>query len=435
MWVIGGGLAGCEAALQLALAGEQVTLWEQRPVFMPPDHATHGLAELVCSNSLKNNAHDSGHGLIKEELRRLGSVLMACADATAIPAGAALAVDREAFSRAVEACIAAAGVKLVRERCEQLPPGKGIVAMGPLGQGAIADQLTDWMGQRHFYDAAAPVITDESIDKSQVFTASRHGKGGDYLNLPLSKDQYLAFRQSLLEAPKAPVHGFEDKAVFEGCLPVEVLAARGEDTLRYGPLKPVGLIDPATGTQPYAVVQLRREDARGSLWNLVGFQTRLTFGAQKRIFGALPGLADAEFARYGVMHRNTFFATPGKLTRGLRIKGRDVWLAGQITGGEGYLAAMATGLVAARSLLADLRGKPEPDYTAQTMTGALAAYISGHVGDYQPMAPNFGIVEPPGGKVPKALRGGYLADRALYHIEHMAPEWAFDVKQKLGGAL
>ncbi len=434
--VIGAGLAGSEAAWQLSLRGVGVELHEMRPDETSPAHRTGLFAELVCSNSLRGAALSTAPGLLKEELRRAGSLIMRCADRCAVPAGGALAVDREAFSRMVTDSLRARGnITVVPGRVDEIPVGRPvIVASGPLTEGGLAGSIMKLLGQDeplHFYDAAAPIVSFSSIDMEKAYFASRYDKGeADYINCPMDKEQYLAFVQALRTAEEAPVHGFEDKKVFEGCMPVEVMARRGEDTLRYGPMKPVGLRDPRTGVRPYAVVQLRADNAQKSMYNIVGFQTHLRFPEQKRVFGMIPGLENAEFLRYGVMHRNSFLRSPGLLDRQYRVIARpDVFFAGQITGVEGYIESAASGLCAGIAMARQLRGESPFDFPPETALGALAGHISEYRGgDFQPMNINFGLLPP----LPERVRGKrerYLAvaQRALERLEELRPRIQEDI--------
>ena len=395
--VIGAGLAGCEAAYQLAKRGVCVTLREMKPQKMTPAHTSEHFAELVCSNSLRGAGLENAVGLLKEELRRLDSVILRAADATRVEAGGALAVDRFGFSAYVTKAIRAhPNITVAEGEAAQLPEGPVIVATGPLTSDALAAHLTDLTGGAalHFFDAAAPLVSFESIDLSRAWFASRYGKGtADYINCALEKEE---FWRELCAAEEAEVHGFEDKSVFEGCMPVEVMARRGEDTLRYGPLKPRGLQDPATGREPYAVVQLRRDNAEGSIYNLVGFQTHLKFGEQKRVFSMIPALRNAEYVRYGVMHRNTYLDSPRLLNRYYQLKSRpSVAFAGQMTGVEGYVESAASGFLAGVELARRLAGLPPVDFPRETAIGALGLYVSDHtVGEFQPMNINFGIITP-----------------------------------------
>ncbi len=416
--VIGAGLAGCEAAYQLAERGVRVLLSEMRPQKRTPAHKTDDFAELVCSNSLRSDRLENGAGLLKEELRRLDSLIVSCADETRLPAGGALAVDRAGFARLVtERVKNHPNITVVEEEVTSLPEPPCVVATGPLTEGALLASIEAFFGESlHFYDAAAPVVTRESLDMQKVFEGSRYGRGSDYLNCPMDEAEYFAFVRALVSAKTAPLRAFETPKVFEGCMPVEIMAARGVQTLAFGPLKPVGLADPRTGKRPYAVVQLRRDDAAGTLYNLVGFQTNLLFPEQRRVFGMIPGLERAEFVRYGVMHRNTFLHSPGKLDicfQALARKG--LYFAGQMTGVEGYIESAASGALAGIDLARQLAGKPRLDFTAKTAVGALGHYVSRYAGgDFQPMNINYGIVEGLGERVRnKQERYAKIAERAL----------------------
>ena len=400
--VIGGGLAGCEAAFQIAKRGIKVELLEMKPSHKTPAHKSDNLAELVCSNSLKAMRIDSAAGLLKEEMRRFGSVCLEAADRSAVAAGGALAVDRDVFSSLITERIKSHSNITVRETTVTDIPTDGItvIATGPLTDGALAEKIGKFCdsGNLSFFDAAAPIVTAESIDMSRAFCASRYDKGGDdYINCPMNKEEYTAFYNELINAESAPVHGF-DKApkVYEGCMPVEVLAKRGEDSIRFGPLKPVGLRDPRTGHRPWAAVQLRRENSSGTLYNLVGFQTNLRFPEQKRVFSMIPGLQNAEFMRYGVMHRNTFINSPVLLNRELSLKTNgDIFFAGQLSGVEGYMESAASGIIAGINAAARLNGEKPLILPEFTMIGALLNYIcDGSVKDFQPMGANFGILPP-----------------------------------------
>jgi methylenetetrahydrofolate--tRNA-(uracil-5-)-methyltransferase len=423
--IVGGGLAGSEAAWRLAQAGVPVDLWEMKPARRSPAHVLDGLAELVCSNSLRSDNPSNAVGLLHEELRRLGSLVLAAADETRVPAGDALAVDRERFSRLVTERIEAHPlVRIVREEAVRLPepPGLALVASGPLTSDALAVELAAVAGGRlHFYDAIAPIVAAESVDGSIAYARSRYGKGSgdDYLNLPFDEGQYRAFVAALLEGEKVAPHAFEEPRYFEGCLPIEVMAERGPDVLAYGPMKPVGLEDPRTGRRPFAVVQLRREDAAGTAWNLVGFQTRLTWPEQRRIFRAfVPGLAQAEFLRLGQIHRNTFVEAPKVLAPDLSLRERPhLFLAGQITGVEGYVESAACGHLAARAILDRLRGRPFRPPPPGTAMGALHRHLTGeaHPPDhaYQPTNVVFALFPPlPGRHRGKAARKEAHAERA-----------------------
>ncbi len=428
--VIGAGLAGCEAAWQLAKNGISVKLVEMKPVKKTPAHTSDGFAELVCSNSLRSDELTNAVGLLKEELRRLGSLIMTCADATRVAAGGALAVDREGFSRGVTDRIRACElIEVVSQEATEIPEGNVIIASGPLTSDALARAIAEKCGEAkflNFYDAAAPIVTLDSIDMESAFYASRYDKGtADYINCPMTKQEYQGFWQELISARQAVVHGFDDGGVFEGCMPVEVMARRGEDTLRFGPLKPVGLVDPRTGEENYAVVQLRRDNAEGTIYNMVGFQTHLAFPEQKRVFSMIPALKDAEFVRFGVMHRNTYLNSPKLLNRYYRLKAEPrIVFAGQITGVEGYVESCASGMLAALELAAELQGKPAADFSRQTAIGALALYISEEtVANFQPMNVNFGIIEPLGKRVKgKRNKNSEISERALEEIDRYKAE-------------
>ena len=423
--VIGAGLAGCEAAWQLARRGIPVLLREMKPQRSTPAHHSPGFAELVCSNSLRSDQLENAVGLLKEELRRLDSVILRCADTHRVEAGAALAVDREGFSRAVTEAVKNHPLITVEAgEVTEIPAGQVIIAAGPLaseGLTAAIQREFPGSGTLNFFDAAAPLVSFESIDMEKAWFASRYDKGTpDYINCALSREEYLAFWQELRMAEEAEVHGFEDSQVFEGCMPVEVMARRGEDTLRYGPLKPKGLRDPKTGMTPYAVVQLRKDNAQGSVYNLVGFQTHLKWGEQKRVFSMIPALQNAEFLRYGVMHRNTYLKSPGFLDRYYQVKERpNVMFAGQITGVEGYVESAASGCLCAIELAHRLLGKPPADFPRETAIGALALYISDEsVADFQPMNVNFGIMPPWPERVKgKREKNALIAQRALAALE------------------
>ena len=428
--VIGAGLAGSEAAYQLAQRGIDVTLWEMKPQKMTPAHKSKDFAELVCSNSLRGAGLENAVGCLKEELRRLGSIILQAADATRVEAGGALAVDRERFADYVTQAVRSHPHITVKEgEVTALPEGEVLVATGPLTSDAMAEHLKEIFGQGstlNFFDAAAPLVTYESLDMTQAWFASRYDKGtADYINCALSQEEYLAFWQELCHAQEAEVHGFEDKHVFEGCMPVEVMARRGEDTLRYGPLKPRGLRDPRTGKEPYAVVQLRRDNAEGSIYNLVGFQTHLKFGEQKRVFSMIPALRDAEYVRYGVMHRNTYMDSPRLLNRYYQLKAQPrLTFAGQMTGVEGYVESAASGFLAGVELSRRLRGMVPLDLPRETAIGALGLYVSEEtVGDFQPMNINFGIIPPLGYRVKgKRNKNAELSARSLEIIDRMRDE-------------
>ena len=397
--IIGAGLAGCEAALWLAGAGAQVDLYEQKPVRFSPAHKSEGFAELVCSNSLKAERPDSASGLLKLEMRALGSSLLPAADTARVAAGGALAVDRDQFSREVTRLVEShPNITVHRQEVTALDESAPVlVASGPLTEGPLAAAIGALTGEHRlsFYDAVAPIVTAESLDCEKVFAASRYGRGeADYLNCPFNKEEYEAFHAALVAAERAPLHDFDGGlTVYEGCMPIEVMAARGADTIRFGPLRPVGLRDPRTGHRPWANVQLRAENAARTLYNLVGFQTNLKWGEQKRVFSMIPGLEHAEFVRYGVMHRNTFLDSPQVLTEQQFLKDHpNVFFAGQITGFEGYMESAASGLLAARQILARLQGRTLPPPPAETMCGALLRYITTPNKDFQPMGANMGIL-------------------------------------------
>ena len=424
--VIGAGLAGSECAWQLAQRGIPVTLREMKPEKMTPAHQTADFAELCCSNSLRAAGLENAVGLLKEELRQLGSLIVRCADETAVPAGGALAVDRHGFSRLVTERVKSHPlITVVPGEVTDLPEGEVVVASGPLTSDALADRLLSMLGGEdsalHFFDAAAPLVSFDSVDMDSGFFASRYDKGTpDYINCPMEKEEYLAFWQELTHAQEAEVHGFEDRNVFEGCMPVEVMARRGEDTLRYGPLKPRGLKDPRTGREPYAVVQLRKDNADGTIYNLVGFQTHLRFPEQKRVFSMIPGLEHAEFHRYGVMHRNSFLDSPRLLDADYHFRGQDgLYFAGQMTGVEGYMESAASGILAGKNLARQLQGKPPLILPRETMMGALAAYISSApTENFQPMGANMGILP----DLPEQIRGKQekyqaYADRGMAALE------------------
>ena len=424
--VIGAGLAGTEAAWQIANAGEKVTLFEQKPLKKSAAHRSDDFAELVCSNSLKAARLDSAAGLLKEEMARLGSLTVPVARNCAVAAGGALAVDRNVFSAAVTQKIRShPNITVVSQEVTDIPLGEGeitIIATGPLTDGAMSESIKKLCGDYlSFYDAAAPIITAESIDTDIVFGASRYGRGGnsDYLNCPFNKEQYENFIHELVNAQGAVLHDFD---VYEGCMPIEKLAKRGADAPRFGPMKPVGLTDPKTGHRPWAAVQLRRENAAGTMFNLVGFQTNLKFGEQKRVFSMIPGLAHAEFVRYGVMHRNSFLDSPRLLSSGFQLrKQKSVFFAGQITGVEGYMESAASGIMAGKNAVRLARGKAPLSLPDVTMIGALSAYISDEtVRDFQPMGANFGILPPIEPKIrDKKQRYAAFSERALRALERI----------------
>ncbi len=418
--VIGGGLAGCEAAWQLLRRGHRVRLWEMKPERFSPAHKSPLLAELVCSNSLRSNSLDNAVGLLKEELRRMDSLIMAAADATAVPAGKALAVDRTAFSRFIEERLTARpDLELLRGEVMEIPEtGVTIVATGPLTSDTLAGAIASLTGGAYlyFYDAISPIVEGESIDQSRVFAASRYGRGeADYLNCPLDREAYDNFWKALKDAEEVPLHTFEEVKCFEGCLPVETIARRGIETLTHGPMKPVGLIDPRTGRQPHAVVQLRREDKEGILYNIVGFQTKLTWPEQRRIFRMIPGLESAEFARFGSVHRNTFLNAPALLTPFLQLRTRpELFFAGQITGVEGYIESTAMGLLSGINASRLLGGREMIPPPSETALGALIGHLQRVDRKmFQPMNVAFGLFPPLSGRIRKKDRGLLYARRAL----------------------
>ena len=428
--VIGAGLAGSECAWQLAQRGVAVTLREMKPEKKTPAHVTDYFAELCCSNSLRGAGLENAVGLLKEELRRLNSLIMRCADATAVPAGGALAVDRDGFARMVtESVLGHPNITMIPGEVTDIPEGDVVIASGPLTSDPLADAIAAKLGggnTLNFFDAAAPLVAYDSVDMDSAYFASRYDKGTpDYINCPMTKEEYLAFWQALTAAEEAEVHGFEDKNVFEGCMPVEVMARRGEDTLRFGPLKPRGLVDPKTGKEPYAVVQLRRDNADGTIYNLVGFQTHLKWPEQRRVFTMIPALHGAQFLRYGVMHRNTYLDSPRLLDRYYRLKADPrIAFAGQMTGVEGYVESCASGFLAGVELARRLNGQTPIDFPAETAIGALGLYVSnGSVGDFQPMNINFGIIPPLDHRVKgKRNKNAELSRRALEILEPIKQE-------------
>lgn len=422
--IIGAGLAGSEAAWQLARRGIPVRLVEMRPGAATPAHHTAYFGELVCSNSLRAAALTNAVGLLKEEMRRLDSVIMACADAHSVPAGGALAVDRMGYAAAVTETVRSHPlIEVVEERIDAIPEGGiVIIATGPLTDGALAEDIERFCGGEgfHFYDAAAPIVSKDSLDMSVVYRASRYGKGeAAYLNCPMNEEEYKAFQQALASAETAEVHGFENKKVFEGCMPIEVMAQRGEDTMRFGPMKPVGLPDPRTGKDPYAVVQLRQDNAEGTMYNIVGFQTHLKWGEQRRVFGMIPGLEKAEFIRYGVMHRNTYIDSPDLLTAAMESRTRPgLFFAGQMTGVEGYVESAASGIAAAYGAAARVNGEEPVPFPRETAIGSLTHYISHYEGkNFQPMNVNFGLMPPLEKRVPKKEKNEKIARRALAALD------------------
>ena len=427
--VIGAGLAGAEAAWQLAERGLQVELYDMKPGKKSPAHHVDSFAELVCSNSLRGDRLENAVGLLKEELRRMGSLILRCAEATRVEAGGCLAVDRQGFSDMVTQQLRNhPNITVISEEITQVPEGPVIVATGPLTSDALSDAIGSYFGSEHlhFFDAAAPLVTAESIDMEKAWWQSRYDRGTpDYINCAMNREEYEAFLKELISAEEAEVHGFEDKRVFEGCMPVEVMARRGPDTLRFGPLKPVGLVDPNTGKEPYAVVQLRQDNAAKSVFNLVGFQTHLKFPEQKRVFSMIPALKNAEFVRYGVMHRNTFLQSPKLLDRYYADRRNPmVAFAGQMTGVEGYVESAASGFLAAVAMAAKVQGRPVPDFPKETAIGALGLYISDpQIEHFQPMNVNFSIIAPLQQRIrKKAEKNLALAQRSLEIIDRMVLE-------------
>lgn len=417
--VVGGGLAGSEAAWYLGNQGIPVELWEMRPQKNTPAHSTGDLGELVCSNSLKTEALDNASGLLKGEMALWNSLIISCAGESRVPAGGALAVDREEFSRLVTQSLEKHPlISVLRKEAEAIPSGNVIIATGPLSSPAITEAISEMTGENHlyFYDAAAPIVLKDSIDHQQAFRASRYGKGeADYINCPMTREEYREFFEALITAERQPLQEFENEAVFEGCMPVEVMAKRGEQTLLFGPLKPVGLIDPGTGKKPYAVVQLRQDNREGTLYNLVGFQTNLKWPEQKRVFSLIPALKNAEFVRYGVMHRNTFINSPKLLSPHLEMVTKPgLFFAGQLTGVEGYVESAATGIVAAVNLARGLMRLEPVTFPIETIMGALCAYITAPNPNFQPMNANFGIIPPLPSRVRnKRERNLQLSERSL----------------------
>ncbi len=428
--VIGAGLAGCEAAFAAASAGVPVRLYEMKPLVFTPAHHSPLFAELVCSNSLKARRVESAAGLLKAEMKALGSLCVPIAEDCAVPAGGALAVDRDKFATAVTDAIRSHPLITVEtEQVTAIPTdGVTVVATGPLTAGKLADEIAALNGALHFYDAAAPIVSADSIDMTSAFCASRYDREesgeGDYINCPMNKEEYEAFYAALIAAETAPLHEFDTLKVYEGCMPVEALARRGADTLRFGPMKPVGLRDPRTGHRPWAVLQLRRENADGTMYNLVGFQTNLKFGEQKRVFGMIPALKNAEFLRYGVMHRNTYLQSPGFLSSDFSVIDRDtLFFAGQMTGVEGYMESAASGLMAGINAARRVKGQPSLTLPRETMMGALAAYVSTPTNDFQPMGANFGILPPLTQPIrDKRQRYAALAARSLSLLEQQKGE-------------
>jgi methylenetetrahydrofolate--tRNA-(uracil-5-)-methyltransferase len=429
--IVGGGLAGAEAAYQLARRGVSIDLYEMRPHTMTEAHATGDLGELVCSNSLRSSLTTAPAGVLKEEMRRLDSLVIRVAEDNRVPAGSALAVDRESFARALTRAVEALpGVRIVRQAVSEIPLGIVIVATGPLTSTALSQHLATLLGSEHlyFYDAISPIVTAESVDMTVAFRASRYGKGDDdYLNLPLTREEYYRFINALLAAERVPTHSFERFVPFEGCMPIEEIADRGKETLAFGPMRAVGLRDPRTGQQPYAVVQLRQEDREKSLYNLVGFQTKMTYKEQRRVFAMIPGLEKAEFVRLGSLHRNTFINSPDHLMPTLQWRRRsDLFFAGQITGVEGYIESAATGLLAGLNAARLIAGKPPVVPPPTTALGALLRYITDpERKDFQPMNVNFGLLPPLSEPLRKKAKKEMLARRALADME----AWVGDIER------
>lgn len=424
--VIGGGLAGVEAAWQIANRGIKVRLFEMKPQKYSPAHHLPLLAELVCSNSLKAKRLESAAGLLKEEMRHLGSLCMECADLCEVPAGGALAVDRDEFSLLITEKIRNhSNIEIINEEVTEIPDGNVIIAAGPLASEAISEKIAKLCGEGlHFFDAAAPIVTLESVNMQKAFTASRYERGGedDYINCPMNKEEYEAFYEQLIKAEGAGLHSFDKrKDFYEGCMPIEVLASRGKDTMRFGPMKPVGLKDPRTGHRPWAVLQLRKENSKGSLYNLVGFQTNLKFGEQKRVFSMIPALENADFVRYGVMHRNTFIDSPALLKGDFSFRKRpNLFFAGQITGVEGYMESASSGIMAGINMARRIMGKSTIIFPESTMIGALSRYISDPtVTNFQPMGANFGVLPPIEPKIKdKKERYMALAQRGINDFDN-----------------
>ncbi len=420
--VVGAGLAGCEAAFQLAERGIGVDLYEMKPQKKSPAHSSENFCELVCSNSLRSDRLENAVGLLKEEMRMLGSLVLRVAEETRVPAGGALAVDREGFAGQVTRIIRShPNITVFSEEITAVPNAPAIIATGPLTADALAESITQLTGEPlHFYDAAAPIVSLDSLDLSKVYRASRYGRGDDYLNCPMTKDEYFSFYRALVSAETAELHSFETPRVFEGCMPVEVMAKRGETTLCFGPLKPVGL--EVDGKMPFAVVQLRQDDAARTLFNIVGFQTNLKFAEQRRVFGLIPGLEHAEFVRYGVMHRNTFLQSPRLLNFDFQMRSKPgLYFAGQMTGVEGYVESASSGLTAALSMARYLAGEAPIDFSAKTAIGALGHYVSEYNGDdFQPMNVTFGIMDGLDTRIRnKAERYGKIAERALSTLKEI----------------
>ena len=427
--VIGGGLAGCEAAWQLARFGIHVQLIEMKPDKMTPAHHTDRLAELVCSNSFRGDQLTNAVGLLKEEMRQTGSIIIKCADESRVPAGGALAVDRNLFSEKVtQKILCHPMITVIHQEAVSIPDSPVIIATGPLTSDAMAEAIQELPGLStlHFYDAAAPIVMKDSLDEKKLFRLSRYNRGSDYLNAPMNEAEYRLFIHELINAETADIHGFEEKKVFEGCMPIESMAKRGYMVPAFGPMKPVGLVDPRTGKEPFAVVQLRQDNADDTMYNIVGFQTRLKFPEQKRVFGLIPGLEHAEYARFGVMHRNTFLNSPGFLNNRFEMVSRKYcYFAGQMTGVEGYVESAASGLVAGISLAFQLNGKEPPVFPSYTALGAMGKHVSSVHSDFQPMNCSFGLIDPlpvqPGQKRIRNKQERYQAvsERSLAYIQKM----------------
>ena len=426
--IVGAGLAGCEAAWQLVRRGVPVRLIDMKPVKFSPAHKSEGFAELVCSNSLKAEQMSNASGLLKAEMRLLDGLILSAAERSRVPAGGALAVDRNVFSRIITDTLKNHPlVEFESKLVDEIPEAPAIIATGPLTDPALTDAIARLSGAQtlHFFDAAAPIVTADSLDMDKVFRASRYDRGSDYLNCPMTEAEYNAFYDALMGAELAELHDFEKKLVFEGCLAVEILASRGRMTLAFGPLKPVGLIDPRTGREPFAVVQLRQENESGTMYNLVGFQTRLKWGEQKRVFSMIPGLEHAEFVRYGVMHRNTYLNGPALLGANYALKNNPmIRFAGQLSGVEGYMESTCSGMAAAIGLYCAMNGKPEPDFTGKTIIGALARHVSTPSANFQPMNANYGVLEPLNERIRgKKFRYERMSARAIEAMEEVIKQY------------
>ena len=426
--IVGAGLAGCEAAWQLVRRGVPVRLIDMKPVKFSPAHKSEGFAELVCSNSLKAEQMSNASGLLKAEMRLLDGLILSAAERSRVPAGGALAVDRDVFSRIITDTLKNHPlVEFESKLVDEIPEAPAIIATGPLTDPALTDAISRLSGAQtlHFFDAAAPIVTADSLDMDKVFRASRYDRGSDYLNCPMTEAEYNAFYDALMGAELAELHDFEKKLVFEGCLAVEILASRGRMTLAFGPLKPVGLIDPRTGREPFAVVQLRQENESGTMYNLVGFQTRLKWGEQKRVFSMIPGLEHAEFVRYGVMHRNTYLNGPALLGANYALKNNPmIRFAGQLSGVEGYMESTCSGMAAAIGLYCAMNGKPEPDFTGKTIIGALARHVSTPSANFQPMNANYGVLEPLNERIRgKKFRYERMSARAIEAMEEVIRQY------------